>query len=77
MNNNNNTIDENNINTNVTNKQDDMYCVPCNEKVKKREDVIKWDEYFMAVAFLSSMRSKDPSTQVGACIGKIISYLIF
>lgn len=34
----------------------------------KRLDVISWDDYFMAVAFLSSLRSKDPSTQVGACI---------
>jgi dCMP deaminase len=29
---------------------------------------ISWDEYFMSVAFLSAMRSKDPNTQVGACI---------
>ena len=35
---------------------------------KKREDYLSWDEYFMAIAKLSSMRSKDPSTQVGACI---------
>ncbi len=35
---------------------------------KKRENYISWDEYFMAVAKLSAMRSKDPSTQVGACI---------
>lgn len=35
---------------------------------KKREDYLAWDEYFMAVAKLSAMRSKDPSTQVGACI---------
>jgi deoxycytidylate deaminase len=34
----------------------------------KRNDAISWDDYFMAVAFLSAMRSKDPSTQVGACI---------
>ena len=34
----------------------------------KREDYISWDEYFMGVALLSSMRSKDPSTTVGACI---------
>ncbi len=34
----------------------------------KREDYLSWDEYFMGVAVLSSMRSKDPSTQVGACI---------
>lgn len=34
----------------------------------KRNDYISWDEYFMAVAKLSSERSKDPNTQVGACI---------
>lgn len=34
----------------------------------KRRDYITWDEYFMGVAKLSGMRSKDPNTQVGACI---------
>ena len=34
----------------------------------KREDYITWDEYFMGIALLSAERSKDPSTQVGACI---------
>lgn len=34
----------------------------------KRDDYITWDEYFMGVAVLSAKRSKDPSTQVGACI---------
>ena len=34
----------------------------------KREGYINWDEYFMGVALLAAMRSKDPSTQVGACI---------
>ena len=34
----------------------------------KRLDYIRWDEYFMGVAMLSSLRSKDPNTQVGACI---------
>ena len=38
------------------------------DKNKKREDYLTWDEYFMAIAKLSAMRSKDPSTQVGACI---------
>ena len=38
------------------------------KQVKKRENYLNWDEYFMAIAKLSSMRSKDPSTQVGACI---------
>lgn len=36
--------------------------------VTKREDYISWDEYFMGVAKLAAMRSKDPNTQVGACI---------
>ena len=36
--------------------------------ISKREDYISWDEYFMGVALLSGMRSKDPNTQVGACI---------
>ena len=35
---------------------------------KNRKDYLSWDQYFMAVAQLSAMRSKDPSTQVGACI---------
>ncbi len=34
----------------------------------KRTDYISWDEYFMGVAALSARRSKDPNTQVGACI---------
>ena len=34
----------------------------------KRQQVISWDEYFMGLAHLSALRSKDPSTQVGACI---------
>ena len=34
----------------------------------KRVDYISWDEYFMWVAMLSAQRSKDPRTQVGACI---------
>ncbi len=34
----------------------------------KRLDYISWDEYFMGVAKLAALRSKDPSTQVGACI---------
>lgn len=29
---------------------------------------ITWDEYFMGIAILSSKRSKDPNTKVGACI---------
>ena len=34
----------------------------------KREGVLSWDAYFMGIAILSGKRSKDPSTQVGACI---------
>lgn len=43
---------------------------------KKRKDYISWDEYFMGIAMLSAMRSKDPNSQVGACIvrdNKILS----
>lgn len=36
--------------------------------MNKRTDYLSWDEYFMGVSLLSSYRSKDPSTQVGACI---------
>lgn len=43
-----------------------------NDKLnKQRKDYISWDDYFMGVAMLSSMRSKDPNTQVGACIVSI------
>ena len=34
----------------------------------KSTDYISWDEYFMSMAILSSKRSKDPNTKVGACI---------
>src|SRR6056297_3639038 len=34
----------------------------------KRENYISWDDYFMGIALLSAERSKDPATQVGACI---------
>jgi dCMP deaminase len=34
----------------------------------KRDSYLSWDDYFMGVALLSAQRSKDPSTQVGACI---------
>lgn len=36
--------------------------------MSKRKDYISWDEYFMGIALLSARRSKDPNTQVGACI---------
>ena len=35
---------------------------------EKRKDYIGWDSYFMGIAMLSAQRSKDPNTQVGACI---------
>ncbi|KAL3772205.1 hypothetical protein ACHAW5_009352 [Stephanodiscus triporus] len=41
---------------------------PFDFEVGKGEDYLSWDEYFMGVAFLSGQRSKDPSTQVGACL---------
>lgn len=34
----------------------------------KRENVLTWDEYFMGLAHLSALRSKDPVAQIGACI---------
>ena len=36
----------------------------------KRKDYLSWDNFFMSLAFLSAQRSKDPKTQVGACIVK-------
>lgn len=36
--------------------------------MSKRKEYLSWDEYFMGIALLSAQRSKDPSTQVGACI---------
>jgi len=36
--------------------------------MSSRKDYISWDEFFMGVANLAAKRSKDPSTQVGACI---------
>lgn len=35
---------------------------------KQRKEYLSWDEFFMGVAILASERSKDPNTQVGACI---------
>jgi hypothetical protein len=46
----------------------EAYMDPFEYPVGKRSDYLSWDEYFMGVAFLSGMRSKDPSTQVGACL---------
>ena len=38
---------------------------------KQRRDYLNWDQYFMGIAKLSALRSKDPNTQVGACIVSI------
>lgn len=38
------------------------------KKITKRTDYLSWDEYFMGIALMSAQRSKDPNTQVGACI---------
>lgn len=42
----------------------------------KRADYISWNEYFMGVATLASKRSKDPNTQVGACIVDKDNYIV-
>lgn len=43
-------------------------CVfPISGTTRKRDDYLEWPEYFMAVAFLSAQRSKDPSSQVSLC----------
>ena len=51
------------------------------KKGQKRQGYLSWDEYFMGVAMLSGMRSKDPHSQVGACIvsedNKILSMYIY
>ena len=36
--------------------------------MSKRSNYISWDEYIMGIALLSGERSKDPNSQVGACI---------
>ena len=38
--------------------------------------VISWEQYFMGVAKLSAFRSKDPNTQVGACIVNIDNKIV-
>lgn len=41
---------------------------PRNNVVGKRDDYLEWYDFFMSAAYCASLRSKDPSTQVGACI---------
>ena len=43
----------------------------------KRQDYISWDEYFMGIALLAARRSKDPNTQVGACIVSDSNIIIY
>lgn len=38
------------------------------KEIGKRKEYLSWDEYFMSIAKLTAARSKDPNTQVGACI---------
>lgn len=45
-------------------------------KISKRQDYISWDDYFMGIALLSAQRSKDPSTQVGACIVNAENHIV-
>ena len=52
----------------LTPNTDDFVFVQGRTMSEKRKDYITWDEYFMGVARLSALRSKDPNTQVGACI---------
>ena len=42
----------------------------------KRNGYITWDQYFMGVALLAAMRSKDPNTQVGACIVDCANHIL-
>ena len=44
--------------------------VPC----RKRDDYLEWPEYFMAVAFLSAQRSKDPNSQVLPTLGIALDF---
>jgi dCMP deaminase len=45
-----------------------MAAEPGTTRVSRRTDNLEWDEYFMGIALLSAQRSKDPNTQVGACL---------
>jgi len=58
-----------NCTTTINSISPDSKCLDLkiNQNVK-RTDYLEWPEYFMAVAFLSAKRSKDPSSQIGACI---------
>ncbi len=64
----NDNIDENEMEKYLGLMQREGGIDPFKFKVRKRSDYLSWDDYFMGVAFLSAQRSKDPNTQVGACI---------
>lgn len=49
-------------------------CNRGSDEVKKRTDYLNWDEYFMAVAFLSAQRSKDPKSQVSNRLLLLLSF---
>ncbi len=36
--------------------------------IHKRQSYLSWEDYFMAIAFLSAQRSKDPNSQVSKCV---------
>lgn len=50
------------------NKEFEEWKNKCQKSGERRKEYLSWDEYFMSIAKLSAKRSKDPSTQVGACI---------
>ena len=52
----------------ITKAMDTSHAKRNDKRTSKRESYLAWEDYFMNIAFLSAMRSKDPSTQVGACI---------
>jgi len=55
----------------VLDRQEGLNCLssyPHRKEHKNQMQIINWDDYFMSVAYISSLRSKDPRTQVGACI---------
>merc|ERR1719447_545835 len=45
-------------------------------KLHLLRDPLTWDEYFMSIAMMSALRSKDPSTQMGACIADIHKHIV-
>ncbi|CAH1792458.1 unnamed protein product, partial [Owenia fusiformis] len=68
-----NTLGKKRPNSSKSDEEQPKSKVPCDalrvqDPNKKRLDYLEWPEYFMAIAFLSAQRSKDPASQVGACI---------